>query len=124
MDGQTISPHFGRSACFIVFEMNGGAIDRREIRANRFTPHSRGECREGEAHHDQQHSHAGIVGALHDCEAVLCYGMGWRAAEELRANGIMPFVVDHEMTPEAAACAHAAGTLKAAGDFCRCHEGH
>ena len=59
---------------------------------------------------------------LRDCEVILCYGMGWRAAEELKQNGIQAFVVQGEVTPEQAVREYLTGNLDVAGGFCRCHE--
>jgi predicted Fe-Mo cluster-binding NifX family protein len=121
-DGVSISQHFGRSECFIVFNVADGKVTGREVRDNTYTAHAKGQCKEGEHHHDQPHSHADIIAALHDCEVVLCGGMGWRAAEELKANGIQPLVLDSAASPEEAVAAFLAGKVKAGAPFCRCHE--
>jgi predicted Fe-Mo cluster-binding NifX family protein len=47
--------------------------------------------------------------------------MGWRAAEDLAANGIKACVLESESTPEGAVQQFLSGELKAAGSFCRCH---
>ena len=120
-DGVAISSHFGRSACFIVYNVEGSQIAGKEIRDNTYTAHAQGEC-DGE-HHDHSHSHQSIVDALHDCDAVLCYGMGWRAAEELAANGIKPVILGQECAPDEAASLFLDGKLDGnQGQFCRCHE--
>jgi len=131
-DGVSISPHFGRSESFIVFEAAEGRITGREVRPNSYTAHAQGQCAGHEAHeahegheahdHAQPHSHADIVNALSDCQVVLCYGMGWRAAEDLKRAGIQPFVLDAEASPEEAVQAFLAGKIKPGGAFCRCHE--
>lgn len=126
MDGTTISGHFGRSSCFIIFETDGKGITGKEIRQNTFTAHAQGECtgeeRHEHTHEHAHHSHSAIVEALHDCDAVLCYGMGWRAAQDLAANGIKAYVLESESTPDEAVMQFLSGSLKAAGSFCRCHE--
>lgn len=119
-DGVSISQHFGRSRCFLVFETEGGQVRGRSVRDNTFTAHARGECQEG-VEHTHHHSHGAIVDALRDCAAVLCYGMGWRAAEDLKQNGIQAFLLPSEMSPEEAVQKYLAGDLGAAGGFCRCH---
>ena len=121
VDGVSISHHFGRSQCFIVFDVVGETVGDGTVRPNTYTAHAKGECDGEEGHHDQPHSHASIVDALKDCSAVLCYGMGWRAAEDLSKNGINPFVIEEEMTPQEAVQRFAAGSLKPASSFCRCH---
>ena len=132
LDGTSISPHFGRSAGFLVFEIAGGNIVCVETRDNTHTAFAKGECAGHEEHHPEgrpgasgegeTHSHADVVNALKDCGAVLCGGMGWRAAEELKANGIQPVVVEAELSPEEAVAAFLSGKLKPSRGFCRCHE--
>jgi predicted Fe-Mo cluster-binding NifX family protein len=118
-DGVSISHHFGRSRSFMVFEVEDKQVVGRTVRDNTFTAHARGECQEG-VEHNHHHGHGAIVEALKDCQAVLCYGMGWRAAEELKQNGIQAFLVPSEMSPEDAVSKHLTGDLGAAGGFCRC----
>ncbi len=121
-DGAHISPHFGRSSCFLVFDIEGGKIAGKELRTNTFTAHARGEC-DGDGQHDHgAHSHASIVEALRDCGAVLCYGMGSRAAEALSRGGIQAYVLSEQFTPEEAVALFLRGELRSAGQgFCRCH---
>ncbi len=119
-DGVGISHHFGRSRCFLIFETEDKRITGQSSRENTFTAHARGECDPAQPH-EHHHGHGPIVEALGDCQVVLCYGMGWRAAEDLRQRGIQPFVLQEEMTPEQAVNEFLAGRLTAAGSFCRCH---
>lgn len=121
-DGSSISHHFGRSQCFLVFEIENDQVVGQTLRENRFTAHALGECHGG--HEGQEHPHHGhgaIVEALRDCAAVLCYGMGWRAAEALKQSGIKPLVVPGEMSPADAVKAYLGGNLGESGGFCRCH---
>jgi len=120
-DGKSISRHFGRTRSFLVFEVVDQQIIDRAVRENSHTAYARGECHE-ETQHNHHHGHGEIVAALRDCEAVLCLGMGWRAAADLTQNGIRPFVLAGEMSPEEAVRAYLAGSLEPAGGFCRCHE--
>ena len=126
-DGVAVSAHFGRSTCFVVYTVDdGGKILSREVRDNTFTHHARGECKDGEEHHhhDTPHSHADVVTALSDCQALLCGGMGGRAAQELAAAGVRPLVAAiAEMTADQALQGMLDGTLRP-GSFCRCHEQH
>jgi predicted Fe-Mo cluster-binding NifX family protein len=121
-NGTNISPHFGRSSCFLIFDVVDGKIVGKEVRSNTFTAHGRGECRGEQPHDHGVHSHASIVEALRDCNAVLCYGMGWRAAEALGREGIAPFVLGEECTPERAVTLFLDGKLApASNELCRCH---
>ena len=122
-DGVSISPHFGRSKSFIVFDVANGQVAGREVRENSYTAHAQGQCEGHEGHdHGQPHSHAAVVQALSDCQVVLCYGMGRRAAEDLKQAGIQAFVLDTEASPEEAVQAFLDGKVKPGGAFCRCHE--
>ena len=121
-DGATIASHFGRSTCFIVFEIEGDKMVGREVRPNTFTPHARGECTGQGQVHGHGSGHAAILAALHDCQSVVCYGMGGRAAQDLKAQGIEPLVLAAAMAPEQAMESYLRGDLKLAGGFCRCHE--
>ena len=117
-DGESISAHFGRCACFIIFDAEDGTVLRKELRENTHTSHAQGNCHARE-HGDQPHSHAAVVQALHDCQAALCYGMGWRAADELMRNGIKPVMVDRKRTPEEAVALYVQGKLAPANrEFC------
>jgi predicted Fe-Mo cluster-binding NifX family protein len=125
-NGKIISKHFGRSRYFVIFDIEDGKVIGRENRENTFTAHARGECHDGQ--HEQgaghgHHSHAGIVNALYDCEAVLCYGMGWRAAEDLKAAGIKACILTEDCTMEQAVQAYIDGKLQPSEEaYCRCHE--
>lgn len=120
VDGSTISPHFGRSACFLIYSDETGRLVRTEVRPNKQTAFAQGVCKgEGETHHAHDHSHAGVVDALRDCDVVLCGGMGKRAADELIAAGIRPILVE-AATPQEAAESFAAGTLRQKASYCLC----
>jgi predicted Fe-Mo cluster-binding NifX family protein len=122
-DGIHISPHFGRSSHFLLFDIEDGKVIGKEVRSNTLTAHARGECSGGHEHNHAAHSHASIVEALRDCNAVLCYGMGWRAAEALGHAGIQPFVLEEECTPERAVTLFLEGKLATASQgFSRGHD--
>lgn len=122
-DGTEMSPHFGRSRCFVVFTVADGKITGQEVRDNTYTAHAQGQCTgETEHRHDQPHSHAAIVEVLRDCEVVLCGGMGWRAAQELEAAGIRPIAVQQAGLAKEIAESFLGGKIKTPAAFCRCHE--
>jgi predicted Fe-Mo cluster-binding NifX family protein len=114
-NGSSISPHFGRSAAFLVFEVEDGRIGSPALRPN-------GACHAhapGGGH--EAHSHAGILASLEGCDVVLCGGMGWRAAEALRSAGIAAVMVGAPLSPENAVRAYLDGELPAGQEgFCRC----
>jgi predicted Fe-Mo cluster-binding NifX family protein len=102
-DGELIATHAGRCRGVVVFEIDGNTARRIEERSNTFTAHARGEC---EGHHDApgggHHSHAGLIGAVADCQALITRGMGPRLAADLSAHGIDPFVSGVERVADAA----------------------
>ncbi len=120
-DGTNVSEHFGRSAAFVVFDIENGCINRREVRANagRHTQ-DQGACGHGGETH-APHDHAGILTALSGCEAVICTGMGWRAAEALKSAGIIPVMVDFAGSVDAAVGAYVRGEIGASSTgYCKC----
>jgi predicted Fe-Mo cluster-binding NifX family protein len=116
-DGAAIARHFGRCACFLVFQIENGQVVGRETRPNTFTAHAQGKC-----NHEHDHTHGPIIQALQDCDLVLCYGMGWRAAQELQQNNIQVGILVEEMTPDEAIQRYLAGELTTGDGFCRCHD--
>jgi predicted Fe-Mo cluster-binding NifX family protein len=106
----------------MVFEVQDGRIARREVRANGAGAVQHGECQgsgsDGQSH---GHNHANMGETLKDCEAILCLGMGWRAAEALKSFGIEPLMVQTELPAQEAVEAYLAGSLPTGEGFCRCH---
>jgi predicted Fe-Mo cluster-binding NifX family protein len=122
-DGTNVSPHFGRSACFLIFDVVDGKIVGREVRTNSFTAHARGECHGDGSHDHGPDHHASIVEALRDCKVVLCYGMGMRAVEALSQGGVQPYVLGERCTPEGAVALFLEGkSLPASQGSCRGHQ--
>ncbi len=120
-DGATISEHFGRSAAFLVFEVENGQIKNREWRRNTGRHvHEEGTCGHTSEGHGT-HSHAGILSALSGCATVICGGMGMRAAEALKSAGVTPVVTAVPASVEDAVTAYLNGELaKSTGEYCRC----
>jgi predicted Fe-Mo cluster-binding NifX family protein len=120
-DGTSISAHFGRSAAFLVYEIENGQIKSCELRTNA-AQHSNAQssCGDGSGQH-QPHSHAEIVSSLSGCDVVICAGMGWRAAEALKSSGIAPVLASVPGSPEEAVSAYLKGELAGGNEgFCRC----
>ncbi len=120
-DGVDISQHFGRSSCFIIFEVGQNGIMRLETRENNGVHHHEhdpGECQSRGEH--SGHDHSVFASILKDCEAVICHGMGMRAAQALAAGGIIPYAIADECTPEEAVTMLAEGRLQAGQGFCSC----
>ncbi|HOT50938.1 MAG TPA: NifB/NifX family molybdenum-iron cluster-binding protein, partial [Candidatus Hydrogenedentes bacterium] len=74
-DGIFIAAHFGRSASFLIFEIEEGRIAREEVRVNGQGGDPPGECHGSGPHgHSHGRHHATMGEALQDCEAILCRG--------------------------------------------------
>ena len=107
-DQLSIAQHFGRTRGFVIAEIEGGKITGKTYRENTFSMHMQG----GEHQHGQHgNSHAGILTALSDCDAVLARGMGRRIYDDLRSASIES-VITSETTVDGALAAYLAGTLE------------
>lgn len=128
-DGKKISKHFGRAPYYLVLTIEGGQIVAREQREkishnHGHTPggisivddehaHSEHEHEHGAGHgldEGAHHTHAQMAGAITDCEALLCGGMGRGAYESLRRLNIRPIVTDLEEV-DAAVAAYLNGSI-------------
>ena len=117
-DGVNISAHFGRCHQFLIFEARDGQVKLIETRANAGC-HGHGSASgDGTA---EDHSHSGFVGALRDCETVLCSGIGAGAVDALKAGGIRVLLVEAAGSAEQMVAAFQAGALRpASGGMCQC----
>lgn len=122
-DGVNLSRHFGRSRYFLVFDVEDGKILGHSVRENTFAGRAGRKCQHGtERQHTGHGHHAGLAAVLGDCRAVICGGMGPRAAEELRQRGVEPVVVAEEMSPEEVVGRYLQGRLNNAEGFCPCQD--
>jgi predicted Fe-Mo cluster-binding NifX family protein len=100
-DGTTISRHFGRASCYLVFTIEEGEIvekERREKSGHQQSVHE---------HHDHQthehghgygtHSaarHTEMIEPIRDCDAVIVRGMGRGAYLAIQQANIRPVVTE------------------------------
>lgn len=124
-DGTQVSPHFGRSAGFVIYDLEGTVVKHRQLRANHHTPHAQGRC---EGNHEHAHGHSGhnhseIVQLLGDCEVVLCGGIGAGAANALQAGGIRALMLPTPCAADDALKLYLNGDIPADGGrhACGCH---
>lgn len=120
-DGRSISDHFGRATCFLVYEIDAGEIRGVETRACSCPTCSEHVCeimRVGDGSR-QLGDYREMVSTLSGCHLVLCRGMGWYAAQMLVRNGINPQVIRGELTPREAVEDYLTGRLTPAAGFCR-----
>lgn len=95
LDESRISPHFGRSRAFLVFDTEDRQIRSREVRPNvhghqAHTGHGHGE---GQGHGHGHHDHNGFIALLHDCGMVISAGMGPGALQALQGAGMKVLLV-------------------------------
>ncbi len=118
-DGVSIAAHFGRSAQFLIFQVEDGRVQSQELKPNagQHTSHAAGGCQSGGSGHD----HGLIVSSLTGCDAVICTGMSARAAEALKLNGVKEIIMTEPGPAAGAVNAYLAGTLVSRGPgFCHC----
>ncbi len=118
-DGISVSPHFGHSRYFLVYEVTDGQISGPESRPNGCAAHVQGECGSSQG---QAHSHDAMARALEDCQVVLAGGIGWRAAADLQARNIQPMAVAFAGPAAEAVQAYLSGTIKPLGAWCCGHK--
>jgi predicted Fe-Mo cluster-binding NifX family protein len=107
-DGHTISQHFGRAPYYLVATIENGAIVNREMRDKLGHAHFANEPHEGDqpgqphgfgpVAHDR---HTRMAGAIADCQALLCGGMGAGAYQSMVQRGIQPVVTEIASIDEA-----------------------
>ncbi|MFH1068805.1 MAG: NifB/NifX family molybdenum-iron cluster-binding protein [Candidatus Glassbacteria bacterium] len=124
-DGISIAEHFGRSAHFIVYQIEKGAVADSEIRSLASIQPGRDDCTGKSSNgvqHEGDYGHSAFIDLLKDCDIVISHGMGRRAAVELKNSGIEPCTIREILSPGEAVAGYLAGSLKSADEFCRCHD--
>lgn len=99
-DGRTISQHFGRAPCSVVYAVEDGHVVSREMRNKlghqQFQAEERADEEDGHhgtsaASHDK---HVEMAQVISDCEVLLCRGMGSGAYQSMLRLGIQPTVTE------------------------------
>jgi predicted Fe-Mo cluster-binding NifX family protein len=112
-DGRSIAGHFGRCAGFEIFDIDGSGLTKIEHRPNSNShhhDHEPGDCQ----HHNHEaagRGHESFLNALHDCQAVICRGMGRRAIADLAAKGIKAAITAQDVSVDEAVELFARGVL-------------
>lgn len=91
-DNIKLAQHFGRTKGFAIVTVEDNKVIDRTYRINDFTGHSQGLHNHQNEH--AHHSHAAIMTALEDCEAVIAGGMGMRLREDFARAGKQVFVTE------------------------------
>ena len=115
-DGISIAEHFGRSAGFVIFDVTENQHKQIEHRPNASSHHrDQAEC-EHHVHEESNHGHESFLTALHDCQVIICRGMGMRAIADLTANGIKPVITMENIPAHEAAKQYVLGRLDQSGE--------
>jgi predicted Fe-Mo cluster-binding NifX family protein len=121
-DGHSIAGHFGRCAGFEIFDTAEGTAVRIENRPNTNSHHhehhehqEQATCGEN-GHQHENHGHESFLSALHDCQAVICRGMGRRAVLDLANKGIKPLITGEDVSAAEAVELFINGKLQASSD--------
>lgn len=113
-----MSAHFGRSPAFLIFRVENGQIQHREIRANN-------QAINGTKHdHSHSHDHNRFAQLLGDCQALIGLGMGAGARLALESAGIKIRLLAGPCSPEDAALRFASGLLEGNPGTCCGDHGH
>ncbi len=99
-DEKTISRHFGRAQYYLVVEVEDGKEISRDLRNK--LGHGQliadeGQHKQGEMHgmSEASHSkHSQMAGAISDCDALICGGMGMGAYQSMQSFDITPIVTE------------------------------
>lgn len=106
-DEKTISQHFGRAAYYMVYTIEDGQINTRELRVK--LGHKQFANKHHQEDHDQPHGfgpaahgrHTRMAETIADCDVLICRGMGAGAYYSMQQRGIRPLVTDIEDIEEA-----------------------
>ncbi|MGC8643708.1 MAG: NifB/NifX family molybdenum-iron cluster-binding protein [Isosphaeraceae bacterium] len=120
IDGVSISEHFGRSACFIVFDVSGSEVGEGVVRLNTSPAHTEGQCA-GQHGHQHGKCNGDVLSGLQDCAVIICGGMGGGMAQELERRGIKPVIVQGAYLPKEAVQQYVEGKIRSDKPVCRCH---
>ncbi len=119
-DGVSIAEHFGRCAGFDIFDVSKKETIKIGHRPNTAGHHHHKADCGNERHHEGSPSHESFVRLLHDCNIVICRGMGRRAEADLTANGIRPVRSGQDVPVAEAVKLFAAGRLEESNDSSCC----
>jgi predicted Fe-Mo cluster-binding NifX family protein len=125
-DEITIAGHTGRTRGFVIYDLAEGAASRIEYRENSYTQHAQGNCTSEspsqghQPHHQHNHSHDGLLGALNDCQVMIAHGMGPRLVADLASRNIRVIFCD-DAKIEDAVNKLVAGSLVSTGKSCCGH---
>jgi len=89
-----VSGHLGRVKGFLIYEVDGSEIKSKNYLDNRFTHHVLSEKHEHHHGEGNNHGHSRLIDGLNGVETLIFQSGGWRVVEDLKNNGIKPFLTD------------------------------
>lgn len=96
-----VSGHLGRVNGFLIYEVSDNKVIGRNYILNSFTNHKIGEKHEHHHGPGHAHSHQSLINALSGVETLIFQSGGWRVIEDLKNNGIKPFLTDEREADKA-----------------------
>jgi len=99
-DQKSVTGHIGKCKSFVVYEIDGDKIIKREVRENLFTNHRM--MHQSHQHQGEGgHSHTHLIEGLKDCKYLISRGGGWRVVEDLKQHNITTLFADVELIEDA-----------------------
>ena len=89
-DMQTISPHFGRAAHYLVYDVEAGVVRGRESREK--VGHGPGGHRHEGGALPEAGLHNAMLANVKDCKVIIAGGMGRPMYEKLRESGVAVYI--------------------------------
>ncbi|HHV72011.1 MAG TPA: iron-molybdenum cofactor biosynthesis protein [Clostridia bacterium] len=124
-NGKNIAAHFGRCNCFCIYTIENRKISSKEIKLNNFTEHG-GKGSKAIIHKDNHlqgrshHSHGPVLKALKGCNLVICKGMGFRIAKDLKNIGIKLIFTTESSADQAVKLYLEGKLIESNQNFCSC----
>src|SRR5574340_1574485 len=99
-DLQTVSAHFGMARHYLVYEIEGGVVKRREVKD---------KLAHGQGQHNHEHGtggepafHDAVLSNIKDCDAVISAGVGTPMYASIVASGKKAFITRVRSADDAA----------------------
>ena len=98
-DGKSISPHFGRCCCFIIYEVEGNKVNSRTIRENLCCPHRANICPKTvsvQTREFVERIRNEATSEIRDCQILIGRYMNQSAIDNLNSHNIRVIQVDEK----------------------------
>jgi len=123
-DGKSISPHFGRCRCFIIYEIEGNKIKNRTVRENLCCPHRVNVCPKTVSVQTREFIERiqnEVLSEIRNCQVLIGRYMNQSAIDNLNSHNVKIVLVD-EKEADVAIEKYLLGALVEIQDqqFCMC----